>query len=255
MKKFSALFMVSVLLFGASMANAVIIWSENFEGFNDGDNFTVVDPDWSETGNSLNPYTLIVDNGSTKYANFGHTSENGWGRRTNIERDLTGEAAVTGNTLPILEFGFDLTCSGVSNANRHALYIQVLDNAANTVASFQYDWPDVIKFNGPTVDSGVIGPTDWTAHTLTLDTSTQTAVAWVDGNPLDNASAQAFMNPMAAGGLGIIKYQLIYYDTGGFVRSASCSLDNMYIDATPEPATLFLLLAGAGGMFLRRRRR
>jgi len=277
MKKLIAMLVLSVLLSGVSMANANL-WSEDFEGFNNNDDFVAVDPDWSKTVRwglpaGATEASWINDDGTNNTANqdFSNWTQNG--NSITDYRDLKGEAAVTGNTLTNIQYKFDVTSqSGVSYANRSFVHFDLYYNFDGTqeyeflrVAS---DWNGFKLNDSVVLTHGLHNPYPLGTYIVDLDFSTQKATLQIDtsfgggtymtmddsGGPVSLAKdfrSVGWAPNVDPGDITGAAVRLIYGDAGAHSRSATIQWDNMVL--TPEPVTMLLLVAGSG-LLVRRRR-
>ena len=278
MKKLSIILMVSVLLFGTSMTYAANLWEEDFEGLGDnGTDWMATEATWTKeirwglTGSEAEA-SWISDNGTNKTAK---QSFSGWtqnGNHAKDYKDLTGVSAVTSNTDETIQFRFDVTStSGVTYANRSYVHIDLYSSVKGgyEIVRINNDW-NGFKINNETVWDIQIGETwPWGTYIVDLNFSStgpdnQSAKLSIDLGggvlfPLNDNTSKKFRHVASSseiagpGSIIGVHAKLIYGDAGANPRSATFSWDNMIL--TPEPATLFLLLAGGAGVFLRRRRR
>lgn len=278
MKKLIAMLMVSVVLSGASMASAVL-WSENFQGFSDADAISS-GADWTVSyrwGNDPPGTTppdydeYITDTGGGE--NVATIGYNGWTRNGNnvsAKADLSGTAAVTGNTSTDLVYSIDIIGqSGVSYANQSFGMLELLGWDSGYSENYEFvriqsDW-NGFKLNGSSVlTHGVPNPFPAGRYIVAMDFTAQTATLQIDtsyggGTYMtfdDSGGTTSNAYPFRGSGSGvgedaISAAQVRLATSSTSSRTASIQWDNMVL--TPEPATMLLL--ATGGVLLRRRRR
>ena len=252
-------FLVSlVVLFAAQWAcGSLVLWSEDFDGYSEGD-LLPQDATYSSTW-TYNPAPGIkifsdppmdefgVGNKGLRVYKPATSSRND---RSYAHKDLTGEIVTPSQTLVTVE---------VDMYHRHALgtaYANInefkVSGPAGDIA--RLDINDVAskgqKLNSTTIPGAAWTPYAWRHYRFDIDFAADTVALTIDGEASPRLTV-ALSSDFSASDIGKLTFGAgMYYKAG---RQGESYFDNVVIHEVPEPATLGLLALGALAAWRRRK--